>query len=139
MPSRPYLPAMVPPAAAYAISLAFGPQIEALARERKAAAGLEWLGREMELGLAQMRESGRQWLESTRAEQAGEVGNSGEEPQGRELSTEEAAKVLEVSPERVRALARTEAVRARRRGRRAWVFDEVDVLAYRDRRGRRAS
>jgi excisionase family DNA binding protein len=136
---RPFLPAVVPPAAAYAYSRAFGDRIEADAREYQARPGMEWLGEAMMIGLESMRESGRQWLEGRKAEQDGEVGDQDEEPVGRELSAAEAASVLGVSVEMVRRLARSQVIRARRGKGGQWLLDEVDVLAYRDRGRRRRS
>lgn len=136
---RPFLPAVVSPAAAYSICKGFGRQIEESARARLAYDRADKQGLEMLGAVAVMRESGRQWMEGLRAEQAGERGDVLDGSDGRWLTTIEAAAVLGVSTRRVCVLARDRVIWARRRGQRAWELDEADVLEYRVRRRRLAS
>ncbi|WP_262015650.1 helix-turn-helix domain-containing protein [Micromonospora sp. Mcm103] len=57
-------------------------------------------------------------------------------PAGRivEISTDDAAALLECSPQHVRRLCRSGGVSARRAGRRAWLIDAADLDRYRHRR-----
>ncbi|MFI6331906.1 helix-turn-helix domain-containing protein [Micromonospora chersina] len=51
-----------------------------------------------------------------------------------EISTDDAAALLECSPQHVRRLCRSGGVSARRAGRRAWLIDAADLDRYRHRR-----
>lgn len=120
--------AVLSPAAAYVISAKWGAELRALARERSAHRGQEWLGLELLRAAEELQQVGRAWVEAGTVDPDAPAVSAGA---GRELSSSEAAKVLHLGVRQVTKLA-GKAIAGRQVGRR-WLLEEWSVLAYRDR------
>lgn len=146
---RTFLPAVVPPWAAYVIARDLGPRLEAQAAALRDG-GQHVIADQVMAALASMREAGRQRMDAhqqVRSEvgaQAG-VGTSevpttaqsagSERVLGSGLLTREVAEILRVSDRQVRNLRVDQRISATwSRGR--WVFDEVSVAKELERRRR---